>query len=317
MKFRKVLCGVTAAALMLGTMTAAASAEEVKYAVSEETYAAAGDEINKDYIVYIENPDGTLRLSRRTGRGFYDFIIPATLEGKNVTSIDSRVFQDELLTFISIPDTVTSIGEAAFFSCGDLSSIKLSSSITAISDYMLSDTALTDITIPDAVTTIGDGAFKDCKKLTAVSIPNNVTTIGQFAFDSCTGLTSVTLPNSLTSIGNNEFSNCENLTSVTIPNSITSLGAFVFQNSGIKDIYFTGTKAQWEQILNNGRWDGKIGTSYPAVHCSDGDITHDNAPGNTSDNTSGGTSTNKFDLNGDGVVNIADVILLLQTLVNG
>ena len=62
----------------------------------------------------------------------------------------------------------------------------------------------------------------------------------------CTGLTSITIPNSVTSIGSYTFYKCTGLTSVTIPNSVTSIGSDAFSNcSNLKDVYYTGTQAQW------------------------------------------------------------------------
>ena len=92
----------------------------------------------------------------------------------------------------TIPDSVTSIGEAAFLGC----------------------TSLTSVTIPDSVTSIGEEAFYNCGSLTSVTIPDSVTTIGDFAFDSCYSLTSVTIPDSVTEIGWYAFIYCSSLESV-------------------------------------------------------------------------------------------------------
>ena len=107
-----------------------------------------------------------------------------------------------------IPNSVTSIGNYAFFDCDDLISV----------------------TIPNSVTSIGGGAFSSCSGLTSVTIPNSVTSIGNSAFSVCSGLTSVTIPNSVTSIGPSAFSYCKGLTSVTIPNSVTSIGGGAFSD---------------------------------------------------------------------------------------
>ena len=91
-----------------------------------------------------------------------------------------------------IPNSVTSIGNYAFYDCD----------------------GLTSVTIPNSVTSIGDNAFYGCYGLTSVTIPNSVTSIGIYAFVYCSGLTSVTIGNSVTSIGNNAFAYCPELLDV-------------------------------------------------------------------------------------------------------
>ena len=95
-------------------------------------------------------------------------------------------------TSYTIPNSVTSIGCAAFEGC----------------------TGLTSITIPNSVTSIGDGAFRGCSSLTSITIPNSVTSIENSAFYNCTGLTSITIPNSVTSIGYGAFLYCTGLKDV-------------------------------------------------------------------------------------------------------
>ena len=92
-----------------------------------------------------------------------------------------------------IPNSVTNIGDAAFFGCR----------------------GLTSVTIPNSVTSIGEYAFCNCTGLTSITIPNSVISIGGSAFSGCSGLTSITIPNSVTSIGNSAFYKCSGLTSIT------------------------------------------------------------------------------------------------------
>ena len=95
---------------------------------------------------------------------------------------------------LAIPDSVTTIGEWAFFSCDSLTSVAFgeNSQLTTIGDYAFCACySLTSITIPDGVTTIGSSAFQNCTSLTSVTIPDGVTTIGSSAFYNCTRLTSI------------------------------------------------------------------------------------------------------------------------------
>ena len=129
----------------------------------------------------------------------------------------------------AIPNSVTSIGERAFYYCTSLTSVTIPDSVTSIGDGAFAGCrSLTSVTIPNGVTSIGDSAFSYCKSLTSVTIPNSVTSIGHSAFEGCASLTSVTIPNGVTSIGERAFYYCTSLTSVTIPDSVTSIGDGAF-----------------------------------------------------------------------------------------
>ena len=149
---------------------------------------------------------------------------------------------NELVTSIAIPDSVTSIGNYAFNGCTGLTSVTIPNSVTSIGYRAFNGcTKLTSVTIGNGVTSIGNYAFNGCTKLTSVTIGNGVTSIGNYAFNVC-GLTSITIPNSVTSIGNYAFNGCTGLTSVTIPNSVTSIGSYTFYGcTGLTSVIFEET----------------------------------------------------------------------------
>ena len=188
------------------------------------------------------------------------------------SSIDGVLYnyvQDTLIecpgakTSVTIPNSVTSIGNEAFYGCRGLTSVTIPNSVTSIGYSAFSwCSSLTSVTIPNSVTSIRNSAFSACSGLTSinvasgnthyslidgvlynyvqdtliqcpgaktsVTIPNSVTSIRNWAFYGCRGLTSVTIPNSVTSIGERAFYGCRGLTSVTIPNSVTSIGERAF-----------------------------------------------------------------------------------------
>lgn len=91
-----------------------------------------------------------------------------------------------------IPNSVTSIGACAFEGCCGLTSINMPDKVISIGGGAFSDcSSLTSITIPNNVTSIGDGAFQNCSSLIYVTLPNNLTSIGSYAFYRCTNLTDV------------------------------------------------------------------------------------------------------------------------------
>ena len=134
------------------------------------------------------------------------------------------------LTNITIPSSVTSIGEESFRGCSGLTSLTIPSSVTSIGNNAFEGcSGLTSVTIPSSVTSIGRAAFAGCIGLTSLTIPSSVTEIGEQNFWGCSGLTSVTIPSSVTSIGEGAFAACSGLTSVTIPSSVTSIGKAAFE----------------------------------------------------------------------------------------
>lgn len=146
-----------------------------------------------------------------------------------VTSIKNDAFQTSDITSVTIPNSVTTIGEYAFLRCGSLSSVTIGNSVTTIGDRAFEECfSLPSVTIPNSVTTIGEYAFALCTGLSSITIPNSVTSIGEAAFTSCQGLLSVTISESVTSIENFMFNGCSSLSSVTIPNSVTSIGECAF-----------------------------------------------------------------------------------------
>ena len=199
---------------------------------------------NEDNLTWKLYEDGTLNIS---GKGamknynYYDNPSPASQKKDSVkkvviedgvTSIGNSAFDScSNLTSITIPDSVSSIGNFVFYGCSSLTSITLSNNITNIGNSAFAGcSSLTSITIPDRVTSIEKYAFYNCSGLTSITIPDSVTSIGESAFRNCTSLTSITIPDSVTSIGKSAFSNCSSLTSITIPNGVTSIGEYAFQS---------------------------------------------------------------------------------------
>lgn len=147
--------------------------------------------------------------------------------------------------------SVTRIETAAFSNCSDLTAISLPSSLTSIGEWAFSFTGLTSITLPASVESVGDGVFIYCDKLMSIqvspgsaafrsvdgvlyskdkttlyacpggrtdafSIPSTVKEIKNKAFYGCCDLTSITIPSSVASIGEEVFFDCASLTSIRV-----------------------------------------------------------------------------------------------------
>lgn len=105
---------------------------------------------------------------------------------------------------VVIKDGTLGIAGAAFRFCRGLISVSIPNSVTVIGNEAFLGCNLTSVTLPNGVSFIGRAAFYNCN-LTSVTIPDSLTSIGYAAFKGC-GLTSITIPNSVTSIGKNSFS---------------------------------------------------------------------------------------------------------------
>ncbi len=154
----------------------------------------------------------------------------------------------------TIPNSVTSIGDNAFYGCTGLTSIDIPNSVISIGQNAFSGTAWydnqpngliyagkvaysykgtmyggTSIGLKEGTLGIADYAFSGRTGLKSITIPNSVTTVGDGAFYGCTGLKSITIPNSVTNFGGDLFSGCTGLTSVSIGNSVTSIASSTFK----------------------------------------------------------------------------------------
>ncbi len=193
-----------------------------------------------------------------------NIVIPKQINGLPVTTIDDHAFGGCHMTSITIPDSITSIGIAAFEGCDSLASLFIPSSVLSIGDipfyscFKLAEvnvdpqnpnfasengilfnkaksailfypsTRTGEYVIPDSVTSIGSHAFWNCSGLSGITIPNGVTSIGDSAFWNCQKLTEISVPDGLTSIGSGAFSSCSGLTDFIIPDSVTSISSNAF-----------------------------------------------------------------------------------------
>ncbi len=141
-------------------------------------------------------------------------VIPEVYKDLPVTSIGAYAFKDRYkLNSITIPDSITSIEDYAFYNCDNLTRVSIGDGLCNIGLYAFAECSkLTSITFPDSVTSIGEGAFQRCSSLNSIVIGDGVLSIGWHAFAGCKNLTNIVIPNSVESIGGSVFYGCSSLT---------------------------------------------------------------------------------------------------------
>ncbi|MCF0211961.1 MAG: leucine-rich repeat domain-containing protein [Bacteroidales bacterium] len=129
---------------------------------------------------------------------------------------------------VTIPNTVTTISDNAFYMCRGWFSVDLPNSVTYIGDGAFAGSEAFSIVLSDSLVYIGDGAFSGCYLLESIEIPNSVLSIGDNAFDECGQLESVVIGDGVTSIGEHAFSGCRYLSKVVFGKSVSNIGTEPF-----------------------------------------------------------------------------------------
>lgn len=166
-------------------------------------------------------------------------------------SNDYKLYIDgaEITGDLVIPNGITSIPLYAFYGCSSITSITMPNSLTSINANAFGRCMwITSITIPDNVYFISQYAFNNCNRLTSATIGNGVTRINDGLFRYCESLQSVTISDKVEYIGDYAFQGCR-LTSIIIPDSVHSIGFNAFQGCSLTSIYYTGTEAEWNDLV--------------------------------------------------------------------
>lgn len=221
-------------------------------AFAADTASSTEQEISVgDYkYAYTVNADGsTATITEFRGpvdpknTGPYDIDIPEKLGNYTVTVLGEDSFSTDdfdsplydihhtRIQSVTIPQCVTSIGEAAFAQCRALQSLTIDDAAISIGDWAFDECLkLTTLSLGKKITTIGDYAFDDCRILNNVTIPQSVTSIGKQAFGRCYGMDSFTIEDAATSIGEYAFGDCQKLETLSLGKNITTIGDDAFRS---------------------------------------------------------------------------------------
>ncbi len=190
-------------------------------------------------------------------------VIPAEYEGLPVTKIQGHhgtgAFAQKAFTAVTIPDTITEIGQNTFYGCRQLVTVKVgaNSSLTTIGNNAFSGcSSLKEITIPKDVTTIGNMAFNNCASLESFTVASENTVYraeNGHLIDRATntlirGVANNVVPESVKNIAQGAFRRTSGITELNIPKSVTSIGNYFIADSTIMKINYAGTEAEWNAI---------------------------------------------------------------------
>lgn len=133
---------------------------------------------------------------------------------EGVTSMSRSFYGYKPLTSVTLPSTLTDLGDQTFANCAKLTTVVVPEGVTTIGSAFWSCSALESVTLPSTLKTLKSSTFYGCKALKSVNLPEGLETIGNMVFSSCGALTTVSLPSTLTTIGSMAFYGCSGLTEI-------------------------------------------------------------------------------------------------------
>ncbi|MBD5230869.1 MAG: leucine-rich repeat domain-containing protein [Bacteroidales bacterium] len=202
------------------------------FPADEADYAgltAVPSSVTYEDVTYTVTEIGDLTFSEVSG--IQTIAIPET-----VTRIGEGAFWDSTITSIEIPASVTEIGESAFESCKQLKEFTLPATVTTLGTDVLYDCAQLEIlNLPDNLTEIPARFAQGCVMLKHIDLPAGLTAIREFAFSECDQLADVVLPENINTLERFAFAKDLSITSMALPESITTMGHGVFYETGLTE----------------------------------------------------------------------------------
>ncbi|MBQ3507418.1 MAG: leucine-rich repeat domain-containing protein [Clostridia bacterium] len=240
------------------------------------------------YLKVTDNPYAIMAYGRTD-------VTEASLHPNTRIAVGGAFEGNTSLTSFTFPDSTTEISDRFFYGCTSLTSVNMPSALTRVGNEAFYQCyTLPNLTLPEGVLTVGERAFLGCHAFTEMILPDSITEIGVRAFEGCRSMTSVKLPASLTAISHGLFDDCSALSgTLVIPEGVTSIGSLPFHRctelitlvlpcsvvrfeeqvffTGVYDIEYAGTMAEWEAIEKDDNWRAGRAT-LQAVICTDGRI---------------------------------------------
>ena len=144
--------------------------------------------------------------------------------------IDDDVFSDCPYESISLPDSVTELGNCLFENSKALKKVKLPSNITELPSYLFSGcSALTKVTMPNALTSLSEGLFKNCSSLTEIPFRAGISVLPVSVFEGCSSLKSLVIPPTVRRIESRAVAGCTSLESVVFPAGLEYIAPDAFE----------------------------------------------------------------------------------------
>ncbi|MBR6926822.1 MAG: leucine-rich repeat domain-containing protein [Bacteroidaceae bacterium] len=171
----------------------------------------------------------------RGSRAYSGYVnIPSNVShnGRNytVSTIADRTFKDSYLSGLSLPYSISTIGNEAFKGCRGLSRINLPSALRSLGTSCFEDCAnlyAVEFGYCD-LRSLPERCFKGCSSLRTIRWPNYITSIGEACFQDCRSLTDVSIPYRVETLGRNAFRGCRSLNHVKLPQYLRRIESYCF-----------------------------------------------------------------------------------------
>lgn len=178
---------------------------------------------------YAVTDDGTIKITNYSG-SLKEIGIPEVISGYTVSALADNLFSETdkgKISAISLPSTITSVGEYALEGCKDI-----------------------PIAFSGSLSYIGESAFASCTRLSSVKLSEGLVNIPYNAFASCSSLGELEIPASVEVIEENAFYGCSSIKTVIINSKdiVIENGAFSGCD-GLLSVFFAGSEEEWNTLL--------------------------------------------------------------------